>query len=217
MKVLGFNGSPRKQGNTAVLLNNALEGAASQGAETKLIHLYELDFKGCLSCFACKKIGGKSYGKCAVADDLLPIFKKVEEVDAIILGSPIYFGSVSGELRSFIERLLFPYLAYTKPPQSLFPKKINIGFIYTMNIPEEKAIEMGYEQKISQHEMAFKMLLGNNIESLYSFDTYQFYDYTKVVSGLFDPEQKAKRREEVFPNDCKKAFELGVRLVASSQ
>ena len=87
---MAFNGSPRKKWNTATLLEKALEGAASQGAETELIHLYDLNYKGCISCFACKTIGGKSYGKCAVRDDLTPIFRKVEKADAIILGSPIY-------------------------------------------------------------------------------------------------------------------------------
>jgi len=70
MKVLAFNGSPRKTWNTATLLNKALEGAASQGAETELIHLYDLNYKGCISCFACKTKGGKSYGKCPIQDDL---------------------------------------------------------------------------------------------------------------------------------------------------
>jgi multimeric flavodoxin WrbA len=59
MKVMAFNGSPRKKWNTATLLEKALEGAASQGAETELIHLYDLDFKGCISCFAYKTRGVK--------------------------------------------------------------------------------------------------------------------------------------------------------------
>ena len=54
MNILAINGSPRKSGNTATLLNKALEGAASQGAKTELFHLYDLNFKGCISCFACK-------------------------------------------------------------------------------------------------------------------------------------------------------------------
>jgi len=62
MKVMAFNGSPRKKWNTGTLLEKALEGAASRGAETELIHLYDIDFKGCISCFACKTIGGNSYG-----------------------------------------------------------------------------------------------------------------------------------------------------------
>jgi multimeric flavodoxin WrbA len=173
MKVIAFNGSPRKDWNTATLLEKALEGAASEGAETELIHLYDLNFKGCKSCFACKTRGGESYGQCAEKDDLAPILKKIQEADAIILGSPIYFGTVSGEMRSFMERLMFPYLKYTHPPRSLFPKKINTGFIYTMNAPEERAKELDLDQRLGPTEMILKMLFGAS-ESLFSFDTYQF-------------------------------------------
>ena len=133
MKVIALNGSPRKKWNTATLLEKALEGAASQGAETELIHLYDLDFKGCVSCFACKTKDGESYGRCAVKDDLAPILGKIAESDAIILGSPIYLCDFTGEMRSFMERLLFPYLTYTDPSQSLFPKKIHTALFYTMN------------------------------------------------------------------------------------
>jgi len=210
MKVIAINGSPRKEWNTATLLAKALEGAASQGAETELIHLYDLDFKGCESCFACKTRGGESYGRCAVEDDLTPILHRAAEADAIILGSPIYFGTVSGEMRSFMERLMFPYLAYTRPPRSLFPRKIDTGFIYTMNAPEEWVKEHGSHLYIG-NERILKLLFGAS-ESLFGFDTYQFEDYSKVVADLFDPEKKAKRREDVFPKDCEKAFKMGARF-----
>ncbi len=211
MKVMAVNGSPRKKWNTATLLAKALKGAASQGAETELVHLYDLNFKGCISCFACKTRGGKSYGRCAVKDDLRPIFKKIEAADALILGSPIYFGIVSGEMRSFMERLLFPHFTYTDPPQSLFPKKIPTGFIYTMNATEELMKEWGYEPLLANNQRLLQMVFGAS-ESLCSFDTYQFKDYSKVVADRFDPEKKAKRRQEVFPQDCDQAFAMGARL-----
>ena len=211
MKVMAVNGSPRKRWNTATLLKKALKGAASQGAETELVHLYDLDFKGCISCFACKIRGGKSYGRCAVRDDLGPIFKKIEAADALILGSPIYFGIVSGEMRSFMERLLFPYFTYTDPPQSLFPQKMPTGFIYTMNITEELMQEWGYQQLFNNNQRLLEMVFGAS-ESLCSFDTYQFKDYAKVVADRFDPEKKAKRRQEVFPQDCDKALAMGARF-----
>jgi len=66
MIVIGINGSPRKNWNTAKLLAKALEGAASQGADTKLVCLYDLVFKGCTSCFACKLIDGPHNGRCAL-------------------------------------------------------------------------------------------------------------------------------------------------------
>ena len=212
MKIMAFNGSPRKQWNTATLLGKALEGAASQGAETELIHLYDLDYKGCISCFACKTIGGNSYGTCAVQDALAPIFSSIEQADALILGSPIYWGTVSGEMKSFMERLLFQYTTYTDPPVSLFPNKIRTGFIYTMNVTEEIMKEWGYAVNFNRNETTLRRILGES-EYMCSFDTYQFDDYSKVLATRFDHVKKKQRHEEVFPLDCQKAFDMGVRLI----
>ena len=211
MKVIAINGSPRREWNTATMLAKALEGAASKGADTELVHLYDLHFKGCVSCFACKTIGGDSYGRCAIEDGLTPVLQKAAEADAFILGSPFYFGTVSGEMRSFMERLMFPYLAYSGPPRSLFPKKIKTGVIYTMNAPEEAMKPSGQEERVTHNERLLGMLFGAS-ESLCSYETWQFEDYAKVVSDLFDVEARAKRRKEIFPQDCEKAFEMGARL-----
>ncbi len=113
-----------------------------------------------------------------------------------------------------MERSIFPYFTYTMPLQSLFPKKIKLGFIYTMNITEEQIDEYGYNQVFSTNEQYFKLLFGHS-ESLFSYDTYQFKDYSRVVASRFDAEHKAKRREKVFPEDCKKAFEMGARFASS--
>ena len=214
MKLLAINGSPRKTWNTATLLKNSVEGAASQGAETELIHLYDLAFKGCISCFGCKTKEGKSYGRCAVKDDLAPILEKVLESDVLILGSPIYFGSVTGEMQSFLERLQFPFLTYTDPPASIFPGRIRTGFIFTLGADEKMAKERGFDARIAMHEFILKMIFGNS-ESLGCYDTYQFEDYSKVFAPRWDPEKKAKRKTEVFPEDCRRAFEMGKRLVSS--
>jgi multimeric flavodoxin WrbA len=211
MIVIALNGSPRKKWNTAMLLDKALEGAQSEGAETELINLYDLDYKGCTSCFLCKTKGIKSYGKCAVNDDLKGVFQNIEESDAIILGSPIYFGTFTGEMKSLMERLLFQYYTYTHPTQSLFPKKIKTGFIYTMNVTEEQSKQMGYELHFNSNEYYLKAVFGSS-ESLFSYNTLQFKDYSKVVADRFDPYDKAKSRREQFPEDCKKAYEMGVRF-----
>lgn len=212
MKVLAINGSPRKTWNTATLLNKTLEGAASQGAETELIHLYDLSYKGCISCFACKTKDGKSYGRCPIPDDLAPVFAKVEQADAMILGSPIYLGRVTGEMASFLDRLVFQYLMYTDPPQSLFPGTLPTGFLYTMGVTEEQFKESGFAQHLILNETMLRLTFGH-AETMHSFDTYQFEDYSKVVAPRFDPEKKAARRKEVFPGDCDKAFAMGVKLV----
>lgn len=214
MKVLAINGSPRKKWNTATLLQNALDGAASKGAKTELVHLYDLDFKGCTSCFACKLKGGESYGRCAILDGLTPVLERIGKADALILGSPIYFGTVTGEMRSFMERLLFPYLAYTSPPSSLFKGKIRTAFMYTMNVSEPLMKEFQYTVHTGLNENVLNRTFGH-AESFFSFETLQFEDYNKVVFSYFDPEERKERRRTIFPKDCKRAFELGARLAES--
>lgn len=212
MKVIAVNGSPRKNWNTARLLQKALDGAASQGAQTETFHLYGLNYKGCISCFSCKARDGKSYGRCAVRDGLTPLLRTIEEADAFVIGSPIYYWTVTGEMRSFMERLFFPYTMYTDPPGTLFPRRIKTGFIYTLNATEERAKEFGYDWHFNANATIMERIFGYS-EFLCSFDTYQFTDYSKYVAPRFDPDAKARRRAEVFPQDCENAFEMGARLV----
>jgi multimeric flavodoxin WrbA len=212
MNIMVVNGGPRKSWNTATLLQKAMEGAASRGARTELIHLYDLDFKGCTSCFSCKLKGGKSYGKCAVKDGLTPVLETIGDAGALILGSPIYLGTVTGEMRSFLERLTFPYLVYDRQRSSLFGKKIPVGFIYTMGAPGERIKEAGYDRQFTLMESIMNRIFGGPSESLLATDTCQFDDYSKYVASAFDIEAKVKRREQVFPLDCQKAYDMGARF-----
>lgn len=212
MKIIAINGSPRKEGNTATLLNKALEGAASNGAKTEIIHLYDFTYKGCKSCFACKLINGNSYGQCCINDEISPILKRIKNADAIILGSPIYLGSITGEMKSFMERLIFPYLVYDENHSSLFTKRISVGLIYTFGVNEQRLEQMKWKESLNYNEFLVERFLGK-AESLFVTDTYQFDDYSKYVATAFDASEKLKRRKEVFPKDCKKAFEFGKRLV----
>ena len=210
MKVLAINGSPRKQCNTAMLLNKALEGASSKGAETEIINLYDFNFVGCTSCFACKLKDGESYGHCAFKDEITPLLERIADVDVLILGSPIYLGTSTGVMRSFLERLVFPYLVYDTNRTSLFPKKLPVGFIYTMGANEKFIKDLSIDQHVKINEMILGRIFGLS-ESLMVTDTYQFNDYSNYVNS-FDVEEKAKRRREVFPIDCEKAFEMGVKF-----
>ncbi len=139
------------------------------------------------------------------------MLEKINHAHALILGSPIYFGSVAGEMRSFMERLLFPKFVYADPYQTLFPGTINTGVIYTMNLSEEGMKAMGFESHLGLNETMLQMVFGRS-ESLFCHDTCQFKDYSTVVQSRFDPEKKARRREEVFPKDCEKAFDMGRRF-----
>ncbi len=208
MKIIAVNGSPRKQWNT---LEKALEGAAAAGAETKLVHLYDLTFKGCVSCFACKRIGGSSYGRCAVRDGLTPLLDELASADAFILGSPVYLYAETGEMRSCIERLCFQYLRYANPPATLFPRRIRTALVYTMNIPEGMVAEMGLGQHIEISRGFMERTFGH-CETLLATDTLQFDDYSKYENTLFDQDAKQRRSHEVFPEDEAGAYKLGRRM-----
>ena len=210
MKTIAINSSPRKGWNTAMILKEALKGAASTGAETEYIHLNDFTFKGCQSCFACKTRGGKSYGKCGYTDGLTPILNKIEGSDALILGSPIYFGEVPGMMRNLVERLLFPRYEYTKSPL-LNPKKIKNAHVYTMNINDE-TMEAWLRPKFDAMQNMFERIIGP-AETLAVTKTLQWNDYSKYVTDGTDEADKKKSRKEKFPMDLNTAYEMGKRLV----
>lgn len=210
MYVLALNGSPRKNGTTSILLKKALQGAASQGAETEFVQLYSLSMKGCQACFSCKKRGGKSYGKCIREDDMTPLYAKIEGAKAFFVGSPIYFGNITSSTMMFLERL-YPYFNYGNYTSN-FPNKINTGFIYTMGADDQTAQMFDYVIKFNQ--MIFSFLFGS-CETLLSTDTFHVRDYSKIVADTLEAstDRKLKHQQEVFPLDCRKAFEMGARFV----
>jgi len=98
-RVVGISGTPRRGGNTDLLLDKALEGAKSAGAVVEKIALRDLDLEGCRECGGC----GKS-GICIIRDDMRRVYKSLERSDAIIVASPIFFGSVTAQLKAMIDR-----------------------------------------------------------------------------------------------------------------
>ncbi len=214
MSIYAINGSPRKNKNTATLLEHALAGAKESHPEktTELIHLYDLNYSGCKSCFACKRIGAKSYGSCAIKDDLHPILEKLAQADAIIFGSPIYFGCITGALQSFYERLLFQYLVYDKNLSTIAPTKMPTACFYTMNMDEASMPRINYPDAFIGMERVIGKIFTPP-HRLIANNTYQFDDYSKFESSLFDEEVKRAHRETQFPLDCQAAFDLGKKLL----
>ena len=121
--LIAINGSPRKNWNTAQLLQHAVKRAQDAGASAEIVNLYSLNFKGCTSCFACK-LKSRPHGSCAMKDDLSPVLEKIKNADAIIFGSPIYFMNLSSGMIAFIERLFFSNYIYSDEIPTVFPKKL---------------------------------------------------------------------------------------------
>jgi multimeric flavodoxin WrbA len=213
MKIIGINGSPRKGWNTHLLVEEALKGAASKGAETELVNLYDMRFRGCISCFECKRKGGAGPGHCYFHDELKPILDRIDRCDGLVLGSPIYIGEVTSYVRAFLERLTFQYITYSKEKASFFTGKLPVLFIYTMNVSETQMKELGYTAKFTFYEDRINHILGGPAKTLVSTETWQVEDYSKYEMSMFDGDARKKRRAENFPKDLEKAFEGGAGLI----
>jgi len=116
MKVLGISGSPRKGGNSDVLLEKALEGARSSGAETGIIYLRDLNFSP-IQEEEYEKVNDD--GLSVIDDDMQLVFKKIDEAGVLILASPIFFGSLSSQAKMMIDRFQCVWLA-----KNIFHKEI---------------------------------------------------------------------------------------------
>jgi len=101
MKVVAFNGSPRKGGNTELLLGEVLKVISSHGIETELIQVGGTDINGCRACLKCRK---ENDGRCHNNSPLMNEFiSKMEEADGILIGSPVYYTDVTAEIKSLID------------------------------------------------------------------------------------------------------------------
>lgn len=101
MKVVAFNGSPRREGNTAILINEVFKILESNGIETEMIQLGNKTVHGCTACLKCKEIQD---GKCHIKNDHLNFcIEKMNEADGIIIGSPVYFADVTPEVKALID------------------------------------------------------------------------------------------------------------------
>ncbi len=212
MKITIINGSPRKNGNTSKMCDAFVRGIRNfdPKAEIETIFLYDLSFKGCISCFSCKLNGGKSYGKCALHDDLTPILQKVSDSDILVLASPIYLMDVTGEMKSFLERLCYPYGSYETGYRSLAPKKIKTVTIYTMNNLPEYA-PLGAMDNID-------MFVGHIFTPptrICAYNTYQFRDYSKYLVEVFSESEKNEYKEKTFPKELLTAFNIGKELACN--
>lgn len=214
MKFYLINGSNRKKYNTAQLLDATAEGISDElekqeiDGKIEIINIYNLNYTGCKSCLHCKKKEGKYYGMCPIKDDLNKLLPKLWNSDAIVMASPIYFGNVTGQMRSFLERLIFPKFVYGG--ETLANPKPT-AFIYNMNVNEQMSNQM-YEKTIYEPIEGFIEYTFGKPYSLKAYDTYQFSDYS-LYEHKFDEAAKRKQKEEQFPKDLEEAYNIGVQLV----
>ena len=115
MQVVGIVGSPRKKGNTELLMEEALGVCKSEGLQTKLFRLAELRVEPCSECMVCKK-----EGNCPISDDFPAVYEAMLQANGIILGTPVFFGSATPQIKALIDRAGYLAIAQGRP----FEKKV---------------------------------------------------------------------------------------------
>ena len=185
MKVLGINGSQRIGGNTDILLDNALEGAESKGADTEKIILNKLRF---VSCQECRKMDNS--GGCLIKDDLQYVYKKIKEADAIIVGSPVFFGNLSAQSKMMIDRFQCAWKTKYLLKKDNGYKKIHGAFI---------SVEGSMRKDFFQNAKSIVRNFFATINAAYKYE-------------LFCPAVDAKGDILKKPAYLKKAFELGIKI-----
>lgn len=206
MQIIAFNGSPRKNGNTAQLLRETLNATVELGATTDFVHLADLEMKGCRGCYACK-IEGKSRGRCVQQDDMTELYARIEAADAVLFGTPIYFGAMTPELKMLVDRF-FPYLSMDFT--SSLPKGKRAGVVVTQN-QRDAAL---YEGHLHLIDRALRVIGFASVDFLVSVDTIGFEPMEKLAGKTIpkQTERKAKAKAELWPQDLAKARELGRSL-----
>ena len=208
-KVLLFNASPRKNGNTMKLLRAVKKGAESAGAETKIVHLYDLKYKGCGSCLECKRKGLP--GGCFIKDDLTKYLNETYEVSGLAIGTPVYLGNFSASYYSLFERLLYSNRTYEKGERKIkFGKKINTGILVTAGVDKAR-FEREYTSFIMRNKEVMEQTLGpcEVITNVYQRLTSNTKPYDM---GSFDMNSINKWVKEHDPAALDAAFKLGVKL-----
>lgn len=198
-KVVIINGSPRKKWNTAQLLKKFKEGMGSAFHFTEF-NVYDYQFTGCCSCFACKlKRFEEEPAECRIRDDIHDLLVETREADAVVIGSPIYFLDLSAQLKAFLERLMYP---------GNVGKALPVTFIHTMNTDEEgfknyvwPSVSITYNYWKSNFNYEPKVFI--------STDTYQRDHEELYKKSHADMNAKKVRHDRIWTSELQRAKAAG--------
>lgn len=207
MKIVAVNAGPRKGWNTDTLITEASKGAEANGATVERFDLFKLEkYTGCISCFGCKK--EKFKGHCICKDGLTPVLDAIREADGLIIGSPNYLSELTASFRALYERLIFQNLTYNAEEPCCNERPIPVLLIMTSNAPAGM-----YDNLLEGYKQTLTGFVGPT-EVFVSGDTMQLKDYSKTdwPWTYFDTETKVKRHETVFPEECKRIYELSKEI-----
>ena len=202
-RIVVVNAGPRKGWNTDTLITEAAHGAEASGAKIIRFDLFRLEkYTGCISCFGCKR--EKFKGHCVCKDGLTPVLDAIREADGLIIGSPNYLSEMTASFRALYERLIFQSLTYNLETPCVNQNVIPVLLIMTSNAPDSS-----YRGLLNNYQQTLSRFVGPT-EVFVSGNTLQLKDYSKTdwQWTMFDPTAKNERHDTVFPQECRKVYEI---------
>lgn len=147
MKIVGFIASPRKEGNTAWVINKILEGTQKQGVETQVWYSSDLDIKPCQGCLGCVQDD-----KCVINDDMQNIYNALEQADVLVLGSPVYVGQMTAQAKIFTDRLFAKITPRFSPRFKEKNTRKKLVLVFTQGNPDASMFQeyFDYAKKMFQ-------------------------------------------------------------------
>lgn len=135
-RIVAFMGSPRKNGNTATLINEVIRGAQDAGAETTVYNLYDMNIKPCQGCFVCRKTG-----QCVMQDDFQDMFKHIVDADAVVFGSPVYVMQITAQMKLLWDRLCGLFDENFNPRYAVK----DLIMVYSQGNPNEQVLQITFQ------------------------------------------------------------------------
>lgn len=188
MKILGIYGSPRKQGNSEVILDEILKAAAESGAEIKKVYARDLKMSGCRECKGCEKTGN-----CVVKDDMQKLYPLFEEADVIVLASPIFFYGLASQVKAVVDRAqaMWSRRMLNKPRDQWKNYENGRGYLVTVGATRGK-----------------NLFEGVKLVAKYFYDALD----VSFEGGLFYKGLEKKNDAKNNPEIMKEAYEFGVKI-----
>ncbi len=201
--IYALNGSPRKGWTSEELLDSFIRGVRETDPEidVKKVHLYDLDYKGCRSCYACK-LKSTENGQCLFRDGATDLLRAIKTADGFAFATPIYYYDVPSQMRAILERLFYP---------AEMERELPVAALYSCADAKEAADEL-FRRHVDDISLFFRNRFHTEADVVFSANSIYYRDPEKYIFPSASYPDRVAYRDTHFPLDLQRAYEAGVRM-----
>lgn len=203
MKIYALNASPRKNWNSDEMLDAFIKGVSETNPdiEVEKVNIYDLDFKGCRSCFACQMKSTED-GQCLFHDGAYDLLRGIKASDGLVFAAPVYYFDVPAQMRAILERLFYP---------GECDREIPVAAIYTMNQKKEN-MDRFFKHHLDDIAFFFRNQFKTEPEQLYVCNTLHWKNPEKYKFPMDWYIDKSEYHDEHFSSALQSCYDAGVKL-----